>query len=448
MRIHTDAMAQAMAGRVVITAVLIVLTVFSLGLLVGSLCLDAAENPVPQPWSLDKSKVSDQLKAFIAAKEAQANVLAAADGKQLLPEFKSLFVAAAQGDLRTMSNIWEAVRDHSTVYGYPDTANHTRSHAKQWQPALETYGALAEFADGEDKYPIAFGQDIIQSIPPGSIYFGGTGPGRFLVTALSRSQINADPFFTLTQNGLQDDTYLDYLRAMYGSRIAIPSEQDIQCSFQDYAEYLQLRAKHREQLNPDEGVTITTNGDLRVTGAGAVFNIRGRISKLIFDKNPDHEFYFEESFVNPWMYPYLEPHGLIMKLNRKPLAQLNPAVVARDRDFWDGLTKQLLTDPGFLGNRWARITYSKHRTAIAGVYAYRRLTDEAEYAFKQAVALDPKNPEANFRLVQLYAEQNRFDDGITVLKSLQQRVPSDQKLQGAISELERLKQSKQTEPSP
>src|SRR6266478_2637699 len=162
MHIHTDGMAQALAGRVAVIAVLIVLTVFSFGLLVGSFHLDAADNPVPQPWSLDKSKVSSQLKAFIAAKETQANALAADEGKELLPEFKSLFVAAARGDLRAMSNIWEAVRDHSTVYGYPDTTNHTRSHAKQWQPALEAYGTLAEFAVAEDTYPIAFGQDIIQ----------------------------------------------------------------------------------------------------------------------------------------------------------------------------------------------------------------------------------------------------------------------------------------------
>src|SRR5207237_7942446 len=107
-----------------------------------------------------RSKVSSQLKGFIAAKEAQANALAAADGQELLPEIKSLFVAAAQGDLRTMSNIWEAVRDHSTAYAYPDTTNHTRSHVKQWQPALETYGALVQFADGEDTYTIAFGRYI------------------------------------------------------------------------------------------------------------------------------------------------------------------------------------------------------------------------------------------------------------------------------------------------
>lgn len=439
MHIPTDAMT-AMA------AVPIVLAMLSLALQVGSSRLDAGDNATQQSWSLDKSKVSSQLKAFIAEKKTQANALATAEGKELLPEFKSLFAAAARGDLQTMSNIWEDVHEHSLAYEYPRSTNDARSHIQQWQPALETYGALKEFADGYDKCAIAFGQDIINSIPRGSIYFGGTGPGRFLVTALSKSHVNADPFFTLTQNGLQDDTYLSYLRSMYGSRIAIPTTGDVQRCFQEYAEDLQRRVRQGGKPNPDEGVTTTTNnGGVRVTGAVAVMQIRAEIAKLFFDKNPDREFYFEESFVIPWMYPYLEPHGLILKLNRKPLTHLDPSVIAHDREFWDGLTKQLLADPGFLGNRWARMTYSKHRTAISGVYAYRRLTDEAEYAFKQAVALCPENPEANFRLMQLYVEQDRFDDAIAVMKSLQRLDPSSQKLQAAIKQLENLKQSKPAE---
>ncbi len=412
------------------------LAAFSLVFLVASFSLDADSRS--RIWSLDKSKVSDQLKAFIAAKQAQANALAAADGKELPPEFNSLFAAVARGDLPTASNIWEAVHDHSLLYEYPDANNRSPSHVKQWQPALETYGALSEFAAGGDKYPIAFARDIIQSIPPGSIYFGGTGPGRSLVTALSNSQINADPFFTLTQNWLGDDSYLDYARSMYGTRITLPTTADVQRCFQEYVEDVQHRVLYGETLNPDEAMK----------GGEARLAMEGRISKFIFDKNPDREFYVEESHPMAWMYPYLEPHGLILKLNRKPLAQLDPAVIARDREFWDALTKQLLADPGFLSNRWARMTYSKHRSAIGGVYNSRGRTDEAEYAFKQAIALGPENPEANFRLMQLYVEQNRIDDGIDVLKSLQRQVPSDQKLQAAISQLENMKHPKPTQPAP
>ena len=62
--------------------------------------------------------------------------------------------------------------------------------------------------------------------------------------------------------------------------------------------------------------------------------INGLLAKIIFDKNPDHEFYVEESFPLDWMYPYLEPHGLIMKINRQPLSELSDDIVSQDHDYW------------------------------------------------------------------------------------------------------------------
>src|SRR3974390_3510426 len=63
-------------------------------------------------------------------------------------------------------------------------------------------------------------------------------------------------------------------------------------------------------------------------------SINGLLTKLIFDRNPDREFYIEESFPLDWMYPHLEPHGLIMRINRQPLADLSEDVLARDQDYW------------------------------------------------------------------------------------------------------------------
>jgi tetratricopeptide (TPR) repeat protein len=399
--------------------VLLLSIVLSLGFLIGSVRLQADDHQPPQPWSLDQSAVSAQLKAFIAAKEAQARALAKSEGKELSPEYATFFAAVANGDSQSVSNFYERL--------LPGT---------EWQPALETCGALWLFANGNEKYAIAFGQDIIKSIPPGSVYFGMTDPGRFLITALSTSQINGNPFFTITpkffsqtKSGLiNPNDNLDYLRSMYGRRLKIPSEQEVQRCIQEYTDDLQLRVK--------QGVT---NADESVVGA---MTLDAQIAKLIFDQNPDREFYVEESFVIPWMYPYLEPHGLILKLNRTPLTRLDPAVVAKDREFWDRLTKKLLADPMFLNHRWARQAYSKLRSAIGGLYAYGRgLNDEAEYAFKQAISLDPANPEASFRLAQLYTEQNRFDEAIATIKSLQQLDPGNEKLQAAISQMQTMKQS-------
>ena len=55
--------------------------------------------------------------------------------------------------------------------------------------------------------------------------------------------------------------------------------------------------------------------------------VKGMLAKLIFDKNPDREFYIEESFPFDWLYPYLEPHGLIFKINHQPLPGLSDDIV-------------------------------------------------------------------------------------------------------------------------
>ena len=94
---------------------------------------------------------------------------------------------------------------------------------------MEVYGAFEGFMTGDEKYASKFGREIIDSIPPGSIYFGGTEPGRFIVTAMCKSQPDGDPFFTLTQNWLADGCYLDYLRSTYGNKIYIPTEPMRKC---------------------------------------------------------------------------------------------------------------------------------------------------------------------------------------------------------------------------
>ena len=51
---------------------------------------------------------------------------------------------------------------------------------------------------------------------------------------------------------------------------------------------------------------------------------------FIFDKNPAKEFYIEESFPLDWMYPYLLPNGLILKINWEPLSSLSEDVLRED----------------------------------------------------------------------------------------------------------------------
>jgi hypothetical protein len=57
--------------------------------------------------------------------------------------------------------------------------------------------------------------------------------------------------------------------------------------------------------------------------------------KTIFDKNTNHEFYVAIGYPpGDWVYPHLEPHGLIMKINRQPPVELSNETVQRDHDYW------------------------------------------------------------------------------------------------------------------
>ena len=70
--------------------------------------------------------------------------------------------------------------------------------------------------------------------------------------------------------------------------------------------------------------------------------INALLCKIIFDENPDHEFYIEESFPLDWMFPHLSPYGIIMKINREPLKTLPEEVFEKDHEFWSQYSERLI----------------------------------------------------------------------------------------------------------
>jgi len=453
--------------------------IFGVGLLVDG----CDKKQSASAWSLDKSEASVQLKKFIAAQETQSRALAKQDGNKLPSDFDAFYQAAETGDWQDATNLFQQMRklldDDSSLRG------------SWWSATLDAYGVF-ELFPSDDKYATAFGNDIIQSIPPGSIYFGGTDPGRFVVTALMESHADGKPFFMLSQNPLTDATYLQYLRAMYGGKIYTPTDEDLQKSFQDYKTDAQRRLAHDQQfpneprqIQPGEDVRLDANGQIQVSGQMSVIGVRELLTKIIFDKNPDHEFYIEESFPLDWMYPYLEPHGLIMKINRQPLPALSDEIVQRDHDYWTKYIQPMIGDwlntdtsveevaafaekvyvkkdfngfkgdPQFIQNSNAQKMFSKLRSSIAGLYAWRaqhvadagekmRMNEAADFAFRQAWALCPYSPETVFRYVNLMMSENRVSDALLVAQTAAD-MPENEGANGAQMRglIEQLKQMEQ-----
>jgi tetratricopeptide (TPR) repeat protein len=340
--------------------------------------------------------------------------------------------------------------------------------------------------------------------------------------------------YLITQNALADGTYLDYIRAHYnrsaqndphffqemlrsradiqanetnllarmflpvdklftgiGARIeasrrargVYPPKEIITPTPEDsarcYEEYV-LDAQRRMQLGqlkPGEDVRAV-GGKLQVTGQVAVMAINGLLTKIIFDKNPDHEFYVEESFPLDWMYPYLEPYGVIMRINRTPLAALNEEQLQRDHEFWRQYSKRLVGDwvtydttvkeicefaervylhrdlrgykgdPAFIRDDNAQKSFSKLRGSIAKLYKWRinqsksreeqlRLIKEADFAFRQAVAFCPFSPEAAFYYVDLLATPgiDRLDDALLIAETCYKFDKDNASIKGLVDQI-------------
>ncbi len=227
-----------------------------------------------------------------------------------------------------------------------------------------------------------------------SIFFGGTDPGRFVPTYMIYSAMFRPDIYLITQNALADNTYMSVERDLYGDEIWIPSEEDSAEAFNIYVDEVQRGVR---QANGDLKIE---NGRVQVTGALGVMEINGILTKMMHDHDRlRHSFYVEESYVIPWMYPYLAPHGLIMKINADK-TPYDAKRAAQDRDFWDWYMRRLLDDPMYRRDFAGQKSFSKLRAAIAGLYQKQGRYREGSQAFREACILYPASPEATFRYAQ------------------------------------------------
>ncbi|MFA7173362.1 MAG: DUF2723 domain-containing protein [Kiritimatiellia bacterium] len=253
-----------------------------------------------------------------------------------------------------------------------------------------------------------------------AIFYGGTDPGRFVPTYMIYSaQVRSDVFL-ITQNALADNTYMNTMRDLYGNDIWIPSPEDSAKAFQIYVDEVQAG---KRAANAD--LTID-NGRVQVSGALGVMEINGILCDMMFAKNKSrHDFYIEESYVIRWMYPYLTPHGLIMKINSEQV-KLSKELMQDDMDFWDWYTRRLVRGYTFRRDLPAQKSFSKLRSAIAGLYAATGLQKEAEEAYREARLLYPLSPEASFRMLQeVVLPQARYDEAEDVLKYFVEKDPNN-----------------------
>jgi tetratricopeptide (TPR) repeat protein len=356
--------------------------------------------------------------------------------------------------------------------------------------------ALVDGQGDESALRRALAEDFNTILKSGTIYdeerFKGIKLPILIVEAMKQDNIPAT-IIRLNRRMLEEAYPGDIVKSLGGvypdTEIATPSPDDSQQCFNEYLEDAQRRLQHDtqfpnepRQVKPGEDVHID-NGRVQVSGQVAVMAINGLLTKVIFDKNPDHEFYVEESFPLDWMYPYLTPAGVIMKINRRPLPEITQDIIDKDHAFWSRFSARTIGNwitydtsvkeicdwaenvylrhdfRGFTGDRRfvrdddAQKAFSKLRSSIgASIYQWRsrnphspaekeRVTKETEFALKQAFAYCPYSPEAVFHFMDLLLNANRIDDALLILKTCHTLDPYNDQINSWIDQLERNKNS-------
>jgi len=250
------------------------------------------------------------------------------------------------------------------------------------------------------------------------------------------------------------------------------------------------------QIPNDNDYSVSRDRVIRMPGLreeSKVWEINSDLSKLIFDRNPNHEFYLEESMTLPWMYPHLVPYGIIFKIERTPVGQWSEnqqkEILKRDRAFWtqymDRLIGGAIVEPNtpitdicswieqvhirrnhanhtpvqkrFLRSYVSQRAFSKLRLSIAKLYDWRvrnienlpkdpvksnakakllgkqkkELLSEADFAFRQAYALCPVSAETVHEYLAFLLRNERTKEAHFILASSLNMDPSDDVLKNA-----------------
>lgn len=350
-------------------------------------------------------------------------------------EVEQFFDAAEAGNWEQMDALFKKLQAERKLQPHPPELD------QLWAPILTTLNALQQVHLWPAQEYLDYGNTILNSLRPGMVYVGGTDPGRGIPELLSATA-EGEQHIVITQNGLADSVYLDYLRFQYGDRMNLPSAEQAQAARADYAVDYQKRLAHDQQF-PDEPKQILPGeraggpqdfGDWSQT---SIMFVNERIMQSILQANPDLSFGLEESFPLKSTYADAGTLGSIFELRgQQDQNPLTADTASQSIAFWQNTTQQLLADPAAADSPdWLK-AYGKMADAQANLFAAHGLNDQAEQVFRLSLQISPGLPEPVFGYVRLLMDEQRPQDALAIAQSAARANPANQQFQNLVTQLQ------------
>ena len=388
---------------------------------IGAPPLTASSEPSPEQI------VAAKVAAFAESRRMYAHKLAERHGVEIPVEVERFFDAVHSGD-------WEAIEAaFQTIHGGDSSSSVSNRRAPEllpiWPAIIDAYGVAEQAHEWPAEQLLTYGNTILQSLRPGMVYVGGTDNGRWIPELLGETSDGEHPM-VITQNGLADATYLDYVNLLYDDRLATLNSEDSSRAFTDYIADARKRLEH-DQQHPEEPKQIRsgediqiTDGRVQVSGQVAVMAINERLLVALMEKNPDLSFGLQESFPLNGAYADALPLGALMELSARD--DQNTFTSERAAQYlaqWQTTAEQALDSPEETRTPAVMKSWSHDANSAGNLLAAHNFTAEAEQAYGLSRQLWPGNPEPTAALADVMERSGRADEARKLLLEFERQYP-------------------------
>src|SRR3989442_1209240 len=280
------------------------------------ICLSRSDSDAA-PAASAQLIVAGKLARFGKSRRELVHALARRHGVEVPDAVKLFFDAVESGN-------WDDIEARlKVINGGDSSAGHAAGRPpgveRLWPAIIDAYGAAEQVHLWPAQKLLEYGNAILESLRPGMVYVGGTDNGRWIPELLNDTS-DGERHIVVTQNGLVDGRYLDWLSLLHSDGMATLTSEDSHRVFQEYVADVTKRLQHDQEF-PDDPKQVRSGEDIRVTdghvqvsGMVGVMAINEKLLQALMEKNPDLSFAVQESDPMKGTYADAIPLGPLMEL--------------------------------------------------------------------------------------------------------------------------------------
>jgi len=366
-----------------------------------------------------------KLARFAESRRKLTHALAERHGVTVPADVDRFFDAVASGNWDDIEARFQVINGGDSSAGH--AAGRPPGVEKLWPAIIDAYGAAEQAHLWPAQGLLDYGNAALGALRPGMVYVGGTDNGRWIPELLNDTG-DGERHIIITQNGLADSSYLDYLNLQFGDQLTTLSAEDSQSAFAAYLADAQKRLEHDQQF-PDDPKQIRpgeevhqVDGKFQVSGMVAVMSINEKLLQALLDKNAGVSFAVQESYPLTGTYGDAVPLGPLMELRAPdPQNAFDTDKAAQTVDYWRALTQEVLADPA--SSTPAFSSYSHDAVAAGHLLAAHHYDAEAEQTYRLAAQMAPGNVEATTGLAEVLNRTGRGDQARQLLDDFARAYP-------------------------